>query len=159
MLVVVTLVRSRFESLLDSTQLTNLKRERVVNVPNLYGDFCFLFWKLRIFRLSINGFSGLWIGHGMAPYWPVAVQSWVVGPHWTRRSKRNSRSFQGTDATVRIWHCMPREAVEMAKLEVQSCAGVKAVAWAPDGLKLATGGVGELGCFSLDHGMWSSQKF
>lgn len=45
-----------------------------------------------------------------------------------------------TDATVRIWHCMPREAVEMAKLEVQSCAGVKAVAWAPDGLKLATGG-------------------
>ena len=49
--------------------------------------------------------------------------------------------------------------MEMAKLEVQSCAGVKAVAWAPDGLKLATGGVGELGCFSLDHGMWSSQKF
>ena len=40
---------------------------------------------------------------------------------------------------------MKTEAVEMAKLEVENCAGVKAVAWAPDGLKLATGGVRELG--------------
>lgn len=105
MLVVVTLVRSRFESHLDSTQLTNLKRERVLNVPNLYGVF-FVFLKTADIAPEFEsmGFQvfGLVMGWHLIGQWQCRAESFSPPPLDAIRSETPPLRYgcHGTDLAL-----------------------------------------------------------